>query len=367
MARKTKESDKAPVTQEVIDECLAKAVAEGDIVNLRFLFISYSPLRSSSTEDIHTDKYRYLRPDSTDEPRFVEARELVRQPAIQAHVQAQLDKKGPPQLPADLVTLLADNAVALGKYRAAAQAYELLRIRARMQEAYLDEADAALDENDIDTAVRGYRIAMGLDYDYAAFPEPMPAAPNYQHKAQVLHADYPRRPEDAVALQAPDQHVSIALGYLMLNPQMASRLDGRPLEIRVAFLAALIHELDPAWHEFVKRYHEACGLVASIGARLEKQANQREQVGLAEEIKALQQEEDPADIPKLLLGRSIEGGEWWQYVKELAYAHPASVLFVVRQFVTKDLEIIMPRYVSGSPVITALGLAVDPIEATART
>lgn len=367
MARKTKEMVKAPVTQDVIDQCLAKAVAEGDIVNLRFLFISYSPLRSSSTEDIHTDKYSYLRPDNNNDHRFVEALGRVKKPAIQAHVQAQLDKKGPPQLPAELVTLLADNAVALGKYRAAAQAYELLRIRARMQEAYLEEADAALDRNDIDTAVRGYRIAMGLDYDYAAFPEPMPAAPNYQSKAQVLHADYPRRPEDAVALQLPEQHVSIALGYLMLNPQMASRLDGRPLEVRVNFLAALIGELDPAWPEFVKRYHAACGLVASIGARLEKQANQREQVGLAEEIKALQQEEDPADIPKMLLGRAIEGGEWWQYVKELAYEHPASVLFLVRQFVTKDLEIIMPRYVSKSPLITALGLSVDDIEAAVQT
>src|SRR5690606_15338578 len=100
--------------------------------------------------------------------------------------------------------------------------------------------------------------------------------------------------------------------------------------------------------------------VAAIGARLEKQANQREQTGLAEEIKAQQQEEDPAEIPRILLGRDIPGGEWWQYITELAYAHPAAVLFVVRQFVSKDLEIIMPRYVNQSPVINTLGLALDP-------
>jgi hypothetical protein len=359
MAKK-KELVKTPLTPDVINKCLAKAVAEGDIVNLRFLFISYSPLRESSTEDITTDKYAYLVPLSTEGERFREAMALVQQPLIQAHVKKELDKKGPPQLPAPLVTLLADNAVRLGKYKAAAQAYELLRIRSRMQEAYLDEADAALAANDLETAVRGYRIAVGLDYDYAAFPEPMPTSPNYQSRAQLLHADYPRKPEDAVALQLPESHVNIALGYLLLNPQIAARLEEQPLSVRLDFLAELVRQLDPNWAAFTARYADACRLVASIGSRLERQANQVEQVGLADEIKALLAEEDPADIPKLLLGREIPGGEWWQYIKELAYEHPAAALFVVRQFVTKDLEIVMPRYVKGSPVIAALGLGLEP-------
>ena len=188
----------------------------------------------------------------------------------------------------------------------------------------------------------------------------MPAAPNYQSRAQILHAEYPRRPEDAVALQPPERHVAIALGYLLLNAQIAARLEDRPLDVRLAFLAELVNQLDPEWDAFAERYKEAGRLVAAIGARLQKEASQRGQAaGLAEEIKALQQEEDPADIPRLLLGRDILDGEWWQYVKELAYEHPASVLFVVRQFVNKDLEIIMPRYASNSPVIEALGLALD--------
>jgi len=358
MAKK-KELAKAPATPEMVNKCLAKAVAEGDIVNLRFLFISYSPLRDYSTEDITTDKYAYLVPESTEGDRFREALEQVKHPLVQEQVKKELLKKGPPQLPAPLVTLLADNAVRLGKYKAAAQAYELLRIRSRMQEAYLDEADAALTANDVPTAVRGYRIAVGLDYDYAAFPEPMPTSPNYQSRAQLLHADYPRKPEDAVALQQPESHVSIALSYLLLNPQIAARLEERPLQQRLDFLAELVRQLDPNWSAFVARYAEACALVARVGARLERQANQAEQVGLAEEIKALQAEEDPADIPKLLLGRAIPDGEWWQYIKELAYEHPAAALFVVRQFVNKDLEIVMPRYVKGSPVIAALGLGLE--------
>ena len=358
MAKK-REVEKTPVTSDIINKCLAKAVAEGDIVNLRFLFISYSPLRSYSSEDITADKYVYLVPESTEGELFHEALEQVKHPEVQEHVKKELDKKGPPQLPAPLVTLLADNAVRLGKYKAAAQAYELLRIRSRMQEAYLDAADAALVANDIATAVRGYRIAVGLDYDYAAFPEPMPTSPNYQSRAELLHADYPRRPEDAVALQAPETHVSIALGYLLLNPQIAARLEEQPLPLRLSFLAELVRQLDPQWDEFVARYADACKLVAATGARLERQANRAEQVALADEIKALQAEEDPADIPKLLLGRAIPDGEWWQYIKELAYEHPAAALFVVRQFVTKDLEIIMPRHVKGSPIIAALGLGLE--------
>lgn len=358
---KRKEVQKATVTQDVIDRCLAKAVADGDIVNLRFLFISYSPLRDSSPEDIADGKYAYLVPAGADDPRYVQALGRVQNPDMQAHVRKQLDRKGPPQLPADLVMLLADNAVHLGKFKSAAQAYELLRVRARMQESYLDEADAALDRGEVATAVRGYRVAVGLDYDYAAFPEPMPAAPNYQSRAQILHAEYPRRPEDGISLLPPEQHVAVALGYLLLSPKIASRLEDRPLEVRLQFLAELVSQLDPEWPEFVERYKEACQLVATIGAQLQKQANPREQVGLAEEIKALQQEEDPADIPKILLGRAVPGGEWWQYIKELAYEHPAAVLFVVRQFVTKDLEIVMPRYVHKSPVIAALGLAVDDL------
>jgi hypothetical protein len=154
--------------------------------------------------------------------------------------------------------------------------------------------------------------------------------------------------------------VNIALGYLLLNPQIAARLEEQPLSVRLDFLAELVRQLDPNWAAFTARYADACRLVASIGSRLERQANQVEQVGLADEIKALLAEEDPADIPKLLLGREIPGGEWWQYIKELAYEHPAAALFVVRQFVTKDLEIVMPRYVKGSPVIAALGLGLEP-------
>jgi len=357
---KSKELQKTPVTQDVIDRCLAKAVAEGDIVNLRFLFVSYSPLRAYSTEDITEPKYAYLNDVESEDSRYTQALGSIQKPALQAHVRNELEKKGPPQLPAELVMLLADNAVQLGKYKAAAQAYELLRIRNRMQEAYLNEADAALDRNEIAIAVRGYRIAVGLDYDYAAFPEPMPSTPNYQSRAQILHAEYPRRPEDAVAVQPPDAHVAIALGYLLLNPKTAARLEDRPLETRLAFLGELVRQLDPEWPSFVARYKEACRLVATIGARLQKETDQGEVAGgLAEEIKAQQQAEDPADIPKVLLGHAAQGNEWWQYIKELAYEHPASVLFVVRQFVTKDLEIIMPRYVHKSPVIEALGLALE--------
>jgi hypothetical protein len=360
MAR-TKEAAKAPVEQHTVDECLAKAIAEGDIVNFRFLFVSYSPLRDDSTEDITTPKYAYLTRGDTGGKLYDEALQAVQGAHVKEHVQVQLKKNGPAQLPASLVTLLGDNAVRLGRFKAAAQAYELLRIRGRMQKSYLDQADASLDQGDVKTAVHGYQIAMGLDYDYAAFPEPMPAPPNYQSRAQMLHAEYPRQPEDAVALQAPEDHINIALGYLLLNPEFSGRLESRPFEQRLAFAVELIHAIDPKWDTFVARYKDACRLVEKIGTRLQQQGEALGRGGLAEEIEAQQQENDPAEIPEILLGRALNGGEWWQYVKELAYEHPAAVLFVVRQFVNKDLEIIMPRYVKESPLVQSLDMVLDDV------
>ena len=99
--------------------------------------------------------------------------------------------------------------------------------------------------------------------------------------------------------------------------------------------------------------------VVDFARFLQQQAGDRHRIGLAEEIEAQNQENNPAEIPEILLGRALEDGAWWQYIKELAYAHPAAPLFVVRQFVSKDLEIIMPRYVKDSPLVQALGLALD--------
>jgi len=358
MARK-KSGEKAPVDQETIDRCVAKTVAEGDIVNFRFLFFPYSPLRDDSSEDITTTKYAYLvpEPDEEDGGAYREALRKARERDVQAHVRAQLEKDGPAQLHADLVLLLADNAVRLEKYAAAAQAYELLRIREKMRETILDEADAALDAGDITRAVRGYAVASGLTYNYASFPEPLPAVPDYQTKSLMLHAVYPRRPEDSVAIQTPEAHTATALNYLLRDNTLPTRLAERPLDTRIAFLAAFVRAMDPEWDTFAERYKEACGVVDSLSDRLrQRDAAAGDGESLATEIDQQQGDEVFLEIPALLLGRSIEKGEWWQYLKELAYLHPAAPLFVTRQFVTKQLEIIMPRYVKDSPVVHALGL-----------
>jgi hypothetical protein len=129
--------------------------------------------------------------------------------------------------------------------------------------------------------------------------------------------------------------------------------------VRIAFLVELIGQLDPRWTEFASRYADACGIVRSFGERLQKETSQAQATGasLEEEIEQQQQDTDPRQIPARLLGRSIEDGEWWQYLKELAYEHPAAALFVSRQLVSQDLEIIMPRYRSDSQIVRQLGLA----------
>ncbi|MBI3119254.1 MAG: hypothetical protein HYZ00_11240 [Candidatus Hydrogenedentes bacterium] len=352
---------KRPVTQDDIDRCLARAIAEGDIVDFRFLFVPFSPLRADSTEDLQSDKYAYLRPRDEDNALFRDAMRLVSQGKLQRFVQGELEKKGPPQLPSELVFRLADNALRLEKYTAAAQAYELLRVRRRMQEELFRQADEALDRNEIPRAVHGYVAATGLEYDYAAFPEPMPAVPNFQTRALLLHAEYPHRPEDSLPLQAAETQITTALGYLLLSAEAATRLQPRPLEQRLAFIKELVRRRDPDWKQFRERYAQACALVRQFGERLERMARDASAGGkstLENEIRSQQEQQDPRQVSATLLGREIPNGEWWQYLKDLAYAHPAAVMFVSRQAISKDLEIIMPRYRQDSPLVQTLELIV---------
>ena len=358
MARK-RSGKKAPVDQETIDQCLAKAMADGDFVNFRFLFGPSSPLREDSCEDISTAKYSYLVPGPEEQanPHFKRACGTVATVEMHGFVAGEFEKKGPAQLPAGMVLELADNAVRLGKYTTAAQAYELLRIRRRMQEEFYVQADAALDEGNIEKGVRGYLIATGLEYDYAAFPEPLPAVPNHQRRALMLHAEYPSRPEDCVAFQDSESHLRSAFEYLLLNPEAASRLDNRSKEQRLAFAGELVRQMDPDWESFTRRYREAHEVVCRFSQRIERAAAGADQEsGLQAEIDAQDADTDLAGIPALLLGRTIEHGEWWQYLKELAYEHPAAALFIGRQALSKDIEIIMPRFRDDAEQVRVLGL-----------
>ncbi len=353
-----KVATKAEVTQAHIDGCVARAVAEGDMVNLVFCFSPNSPLRQESSEILDTPKYAYLRPSAESKNAAYDAAlKLASRTDIQRHNLEQLQTKRPAQLHAELVVALADNAVALDKYTVAGQAYERLRIRERMRDLFATQADAALDAGDIVTAARGYRIASGLSYDYAAFPEPLPMVPNYQSRALMLHAIYPKRPEDSVALLPPDHQLRVALEYLLLDPALAARLLDKPADLLSGFLASYIRQRDEHWDEFVERYREACEMVNRLADRLKEQEQSGSKDGqLRAEVAAQEAGFSPAEIPAKLLGRSIERGEWWQYLKELAYQHPASVLFVTRQVISKDQEIILPRFYRDAPLGQKLGL-----------
>ncbi len=234
------------VSQDGIDGAIARAVAEGDMVNLAFVFSPNSPLREGSPEILETPKYAYLRamPESRT-PYFEQALALTSRADIREHNRAQLSSKRPAQLHAELVLLLADNAVRLHKHTVAGQAYEKLRIREKMRDLFAAEADKALDAGNVETAARGYRIASGLSYDYAAFPEPMPLVPNYQSRALMLHAIYPRKPEECVAMLPPQQQAQVALEYLLLDPALAARLLSRPTDLLADFLAAYVRQRDP--------------------------------------------------------------------------------------------------------------------------
>lgn len=347
------------INPDTVAEAIAKAARMGNIVNFRFLFLPFSPARVDSSERFEAERYAYLLPDDAmrRDPAFQEALRLVRREDVWRHIQNELQANRPAQLPSDLLLLLADNAVRAGKYTSAAIAYELLRVRARMQEEFFAEADRALDRNDIPGGVRGYIIATGLAYDYAAFPEPLPEVPDFQVRALALHGDYPERPEDCVALQPADDFTRTALTYLLLSPEAAARLEARSTDVREAFLLELVRRRDSNWDEFAARYREAIGMARALGTRLavdgQEQAPDKQKA--AAEAFRLEQREEARRIPAHLLGREIPQGEWWQYLKELAYEHPPAALFVCRQ-IAEDVEILIPLYRADSSIPAKLGL-----------
>jgi hypothetical protein len=340
-------------------DSLARAVADGDFVSFRTLFLSFSPGRTTSSQSFDDEKYGYLKPSSgqEDDTFFAEARAAVKEPETWQHIQRELDQNRPAQLPAKLLMILGDNAIRLGQYTNASQAYEMLRIRKGMQEEFYTLADEALESGDISLAVRGYRIATSLDYDYAAFPEPLPKSPSYQSQSLMLHGTYPSTPEESLCVAPEDIFLPRALTYLLDDAAAAARIATHSQAIQIDFLAELIAQIDPEWAVFRDRYHGACEMVQAFGARVNK-AREAAQAGpqsLAEEIED-EMGDDPIAITAHLLGRTIEDGAWWQYLKEMAFEHPAAALFVSRQLVG-DHEILVPRIRSGSPIVARLDLA----------
>ncbi|MCL4216826.1 MAG: hypothetical protein KJ052_07450 [Candidatus Hydrogenedentes bacterium] len=357
MAR-TKTIEQKTVDPEVVAGACAKAVYDGDIVNFRTIFAPFSPARQASGEEFIDPKYAYLLPDSkaVADPEFERILKAVQAGPTWQHIQTELDAKRLPRLPSELLVMLADRAVKLGKFSSAAQTYEVLRIRGRMQEEFLVQADKLLEQGDLSGAVRGYVMATGLAYDYAAFPEPLPLVPNYQTRALILHGEYPLTPEESVPLYTTAKFLSTAFTYLLLEPEIAGRLQERPEAVQLEFLAKVIEARDPEWREFTQRWREAVELAHEFERRFQKASSEGRQgpVSLEEEIEQVLGD-DPQKIPALLLGRSIADGEWWQYLKELAGEHAPAALFVARQAVG-PVEILVPRYRGDSPVVKAVGL-----------
>ena len=353
MARAAAKQEKI-VDLELAKKAIAKSIADGDIVNFRALFAAISPLRKWTTEELESEKYTYFRPDADQEdtPVFKEALRLVSEMFTWKFIVQEIEANRPAQLPSELLVSLGDNAIRNSRFSFAAQAYELLRIRRKMQAAFFEEADKALEADDIPRAVQGYRVAIGLAYDYAAFPEPLPQVANYQTGALAVHGRYPNTPEDCIAVQPEEAHTNIALGFLLGDDEAVARLTELSLPKRLIFLKELVTRIDPHWDEFVERYRKACALIDEFAERIDHQ-----DTTLADEIDE-QQGHNPEEIMQVLLGREIEDGTWWQYLKDLAYEHPAGVLFIARQRFG-DHEILMPRLLQGSSVAATLNLAED--------
>jgi len=342
------------VDMDLVARGIAKTVAEGDIVNFRSIFLSYSPARTSSSESLATSKYKHFAAkDGQDQSElFKKALELVQDEAIWKHIIEELSANRPPQLPWELLMELADNAIRLGKFSSAGQAYEQLRMRRKMQEMFLQQGLTHVSENNFSKAVKAFRIGAGLGYDYAAFPEPLPNMPKHATRGLVLHGNYPAQPEDSVALLSEEPHCLAAIQFILDCDEIADSIESIPLEYRNEFLKELVKQSDPEWDQFAERYQSACTMVEDFAKRMRDQ--HETSAGLANEIEE-QQGHKPEAIMSTLLGRTIPEGEWWQYIKELSYTHPAGILFIARQWIG-DHEILMPRLRGDSSLPKLLGL-----------
>jgi len=147
-----------------------------------------------------------------------------------------------------------------------------------------------------------------------------------------------------------ETHTDLALNYLLGDPTAVTRLSEYPMDTRLAFVKELIVRVDPQWDTFVERYHKACTLTLEFADRM-----QHEKSTLKDEIDE-QQGHVPTQIMEALLGRVIEEGVWWQYLKDIAYEHPAGILFIARQRIGNH-EILMPRLLADSALPEVLGLA----------
>jgi len=363
MARKRPvEAPPAPANPTLVANALAKAVAEGDIVNFRMVFAPFSPARDYTAEDFSSVKYRHLLVDETiaSTSAYKTALESVQNKDTWDHIQRELQESRPPCLPSDLLMLMADNAVRLGKYTAAAQAYEVLRIRERIQMEFAEEADKLMASGEINRAVKGYDIAASLNYNYAGFPDPHPLGNDYQTRALMLHGEYPRHPEDCVAALPAERFLETAFEYLLNDRELSKRLIQHPLDVQIDFLTALIRRGDPVWDEFAHRFNEACTILQRFAAAVASEGDDHRRLSIQNELDA-EQAGDPWVLPVALLGRELEDAQWWRYLKELAVKHPAAPLFIARQLMG-GVEVLVPRFSPDSNIPSALGLtSSDPV------
>ncbi|MGC8846486.1 MAG: hypothetical protein ACP5QY_11625, partial [Candidatus Hydrogenedens sp.] len=210
-------------------------------------------------------------------------------------------------------------------------------------------------------AVRAYRIASALEYDYSAFPEPLPAVPRYHDQALILHAEYKNKWSECIGNMPMESFLRVGFNYLFLLPEHAGKITTKPIEIQIPFLIELVRQIDTKWEEFIQNIKEVIPLMEELYQEIKIRIGRIADGHLWEdEWDEGLNTEKYLEIPERLLGRTLNQKDWWAYLRELCYEHPPSALFIARQMIGKEQEIIIPRYDSDNPIIQQLGLPLLP-------
>ena len=257
----------------------------------------------------------YLLPsdEAAASPEFAAAMELVE----------QLEPRDD-AVPAALLEQTARQAVALGKFAYAEDAYKLLGIKKEMVGLYAQSGEQLLREDKPKHAAMAFFVAASIED---------PIGPHYQYLGFELHTECPAEPEKCVTALPIELLVDAAIRVLLTNEPLAERLiaSARP-EQKGYILATLAACRDLDLPGLVENLRAASAELSRIDDG---------------------KPDDYSRIGPMLLGRQTASEQAWQYLREFCFEHPLGSLCVCVKII-KNTPVLVPVIRDGKPLIDLL-------------
>jgi hypothetical protein len=227
-------------------------------------------------------------------------------------------------VPATILEETAKEAIACGKFAYAEDAYRLLGIKKEMVALYAQTAEQFLRNGKPKHAAISLFVAASIDD---------PIGPHYQYLGPELHAECRTRPQQCVTALSADPLLDAAIRFLLPHEQFVDRIESliKP-EHKKQIVGALAASRDL----------DLPGLVSNLRAAVAELS--RVENGTPD---------DYGSIMPALLGRAIESGEAWQYLKDFCFEHPLGALCVCIKIV-RYTPVLVPVIRDGASIVELL-------------